>query len=234
MIDAAKYLSLYILGGDNIIIYLPTKKYIINPKTKKFDSYLYLVKHEFDEVWKDFYFKGFKTGYKVSNLGRVEKPDGNMAKLYYDKDGYTRFCVYIPKGTNEFTKNKAIRYPYKTHRAVAELFIPNPNPEIYKIIMHKNDIPDCNIYLNLDWGTYQENMDDKLYSGHAKYLFGENKVEAKFTESQVRQICDCLYNLNITKSKDIIKYLGYDIKDESFLKSFKILIANIKKRHCWV
>jgi hypothetical protein len=100
--------------------------------------------------------------------------------------------------------------------------------------MHKNDIPDCNVYLNLVWGSYQDNMDDKTNSGRAKYTFGEAKVEAKFTEAEVRKVCECLYQLNITKSKEIIKHLGYETKDESYLKSFKNLIANIKKRHCWV
>ena len=185
------------------------------------------------EEWKDFYFLNKNTGYKISNLGNIKKPDGSIAKLYYDKDGYTRFCLYIPKNDPVFLNKKAIRYPYKTHRAVAELFVKNKDPKNKTIVMHKNDISDCNLYLNLKWGTPQENMDDKKKSGRSKYLRGEESSNNKFKEKDVRDICNCIYNLNLLGYNEIIQHMGYENSDTEFLKSYKILISNIKKKHCW-
>ena len=212
---------------------LPVINYFYDDKLKKYSSFITIVLTPIEEEWKVFYFRNKRTGYEISNMGRVRRPDGDIAKLYYDKDGYTRFCLYIPKDDPTFKNKKAIRYPYKTHRAVAELFVVNDNPSEYNIVMHRNDIPDCNVYLNLMWGTPKMNMDDKFYSGRSRYLQGEEKPDSKFTQQDVRDICNCIYNLDITTANEIIKHLGYEDRDPVFLKSFKNLISNIKRKHCW-
>lgn len=38
---------------------------------------------------------------------------------------------------------------------------------------------------------------------------------------------------NIRKKKDIINILGKSDRDEVYLKSYRNLIANISKGHCW-
>ena len=100
--------------------------------------------------WRNVLFKDKKTDYLISNYGRVKNPKGEMSKLYYDKDGYTRFSLWIPKNDPKMKNAKPIRYPYKTHRAVAISFIPNDDLR-KSIVMHKNDIPDCNFVSNLEW-----------------------------------------------------------------------------------
>jgi hypothetical protein len=185
------------------------------------------------EDWKELYFRDKPSGYYVSNLGQVRRPDGSLANMYYDKDGYTRFSLYIKKNDPLYKNKKAIRYAYKTHRAVAILFVENPDPEHNTIVCHKNDIRDCNIYLNLYWGTPQDNMDDKKYSGRDRYLHGEEKPEAIFTEKDVRELCELIFIQGVRNKKKIIKLMGYEDKPKSFLHSYKNLIANVSKKHCW-
>lgn len=216
-----------------MIVLLPYKKIYFNMIKNKYESMLFYEFVLIEEEWKELYFQNKPSGYMISNLGQVKKPDGTDAPLYYDKDGYTRFCLYIPKNNPIYKNKKRIAYPYKTHRAVASLFVTNKNPNENELVMHKNDIRDCNIYLNLKWGTSKENMDDKFYSGRSKYLIGAEKSESLFSEKDAKDICHVIYDLNITKKSEIIKYLGYQDRNEIFLKSYGNLIQNIKRGHCW-
>lgn len=50
-------------------------------------------------------------------------------------------------------KNKCL-----VHRLVAEAFVPNPNG--YPVVRHINDDPEDNRYVNLEWGTQKDNMQD--------------------------------------------------------------------------
>lgn len=212
-----------------MVILLPVKY-----KTNNDSSYIINEYKIINEKWKELFYKNKPTGYFVSNTGNIKNRDGKLCNLYYDKDGYTRFSLYIPKNDLLFNNKKAIRYPYKTHRAVAELFVKNDNPDLNKIVMHLNDIRDCNIYLNLKWSNPLENMNDKKESGRSRYLKGEEKPDAIFTEKDVREICDLIYNKNIRKTKHIIDILNKSTYNKDYLKSYKHLIANIRKKHCWI
>ena len=214
------------------MVLLPIKHYTTLPDGS-YSSELVYQFVKITEKWKELYFKGKPSGYTVSNLGNVRKPDGSPSPLYYDKDGYTRFCLYIPKNNPVYKNKKRIAYPYKTHRAVAELFVVNKDPGKKVQVMHLNDIPSCNIYLNLRWGTPLENMNDKKFSGRSIYLRGEEKKDAMFSEKDVHNICRKIYIEGITSSTEIIKSLGLENRSSAFLKSYKNLIANVKRGHCW-
>lgn len=89
------------------------------------------------EKWKDYI-----HNYQVSNLGRLRnKITKTILKQTKAKNGY--MCVVISLGSRENKKS------IKVHRAVAELFLPNPYnlPEIN----HKNGDKTCNAYWNLEW-----------------------------------------------------------------------------------
>lgn len=214
-------------------ITLPRKRFYLDTKKGEFVCYSENDIVDINEEWKELPFRGHMSGYMISNIGRVKGPDGQLRKLYYDKDGYTRFNLYIPKNDPVYKNSEKISYPYKTHRAVAELFVINHDPNTNKLVMHLNDIPDCNIYLNLIWGTGQMNMDDKKNSGRSKYLRGEEKTDHMFTEDIVREVCDIVYNKGIHVKKEIIHELGYDDKSDEWKQSFKNLIHNIIRGHCW-
>lgn len=214
-----------------MLVKVPVKEFVY--KKNEFKVQLIIRYFDLEEKWEELPFRGHMSGYLVSNFGNVKKPDGTMAPQYYDQDGYTRFCLYIPKNHPEYKNHKRIAYPYKTHRAVAELFVPNPHPDEFDLVMHLNDQPDCNYYINLMWGTNQMNMDDKKRSGRSRYLRGEEKPDALFNEYQVRQICDLIYNKHITKTSEILEYLKLDGISYAYKESYKNLIHNIKNGHCW-
>ena len=92
--------------------------------------------------------------YEVSNLGRV-KINGVIKEGNIDGNGYIRFSGF------------------RLHRAVAELFIPNPEnkPQIDHINGNKLD----NRVTNLRWVTGKENMQNpitynKIKGTHRVYL----------------------------------------------------------------
>lgn len=102
------------------------------------------------EVWKDI--KEFEGLYQVSNLGRVISLNYNktnqqkVLKVSFDKNGYT--SLNLCKEGKIFHRT--------IHRLVAEAFIPNPNN--YPCVNHKDENPRNNKVDNLEWCTYQYNM----------------------------------------------------------------------------
>ena len=216
-----------------MIYKIPTKLYEYDFEEKKFVPMMVDLEYDITEEWKELYFRDKPSGYMISNTGKVKKPDGSDSPLYYDKDGYTRFSLYIPKNLPVYKNKRRIAYPYKTHRAVAELFVVNIDPNEYNIVMHKNDIPDCNFAINLQWGTSQMNMDDKAISCRSRYLSGEEKPDSIFTEKDVRKICDCIYKHNITNVDAIMNYCKIGNRSKAYIKSFRNLIHNVKSKHCW-
>ena len=99
------------------------------------------------EVWKDVI--GFEGFYKVSNKGNVYSVGrkhargvnrgGRILKPVYDKDGYSRVSLY---------KNGIVTRK-RTHRVVAEAFIPNPNG--FPQVNHRDEVKDNNNVENLEW-----------------------------------------------------------------------------------
>lgn len=90
--------------------------------------------------------------YQVSNLGRVISLNYNktnqqkILKVSFDKNGYT--SLNLCKEGKIFHRT--------IHRLVAEAFIPNLNN--YPCVNHKDENPRNNNVDNLEWCTYQYNM----------------------------------------------------------------------------
>lgn len=136
-----------------------------------------------NEVWFDI--PGFEGLYKISNFHRVLstfkiKKTGNFKSII-------KKPVKSPRGYLVFKFRKEGKdYGMKLHRAIAILFIPNPDnlPEV----LHLNDIKDDNRIENLKWGTHKQNMElaaiNKLYADYN----GERNPQAKLTNQQVKDI----------------------------------------------
>ena len=112
-----------------------------------------------DEIWKVYtikkygWYKEKNRIYEVSNKGNV-KIDGILQEL--EKKTYTRKKKYL----ETFNKKAYIRCAgWLVHRAVAELFI--PNPENKKYVDHIDGNPWNNDVTNLRWVTNSENMLNK-------------------------------------------------------------------------
>lgn len=111
-----------------------------------------------NEVWKDV--QGFEGRYQVSNMGRVRSLDrwtlndhprfvkGMMLKLSPNKGkGYLR--VSLSDGHRNCKH-------YEVHRLVALHFVPGYKQGL--VVNHKNEVKTDNRAENLEWCTYQYNL----------------------------------------------------------------------------
>lgn len=120
---------------------------------------------ELNEEW-----KGIQYGYKISNQGRVKKPQGRILGGSTHKDSY-RFATI---------KGKQI----PIHKLVAENFIENKDNKPF--VNHKDGNKMNNAVDNLEWVTQQENIQHSY-----KNNLQPTKVKTykgKFTDEQRQQI----------------------------------------------
>lgn len=87
------------------------------------------------EIWK-IYHKGSRVIWQVSNFGRVKR-NGELYECKTNNCGYLTFGGYL------------------LHRAVAELYV--PNPENKPCVDHIDTNILNNHYSNLQWVTFSEN-----------------------------------------------------------------------------
>ncbi len=115
------------------------------------------------------------TPYYVTEDGRLFR-DGKELSTSLTNKGYKTARLSID----------GIRYHLSIHRAVAELYVPNPNnlPQVDHLDSNKLN----NHYTNLEWVTYKENRGRAIQNGLMKY--GEDYDHSKLTESDVKYIRD--------------------------------------------
>lgn len=119
-----------------------------------------------NEIWKDI--QGFEGRYQVSNMGRVRSLDrlienphpyirkGEMLNPSMNsKKGYLR--ISLSDGHRNYTH-------YEVHRLVALHFVTGYKPGL--VVNHKNEIKTDNRAENLEWCSYQYNLN---YSDHVAW-----------------------------------------------------------------
>jgi len=116
--------------------------------------------------------------FEISNTGQIRNlKTGNILKPNINKSGY--YVVLLSMGHRG--KVKSIR----VHKALAETFIPNPNPDLFNIVHHK-DANKLNYNLdNLEWTTCKQNI---LYHLENAYKNNERANNRRLTVSDVRFI----------------------------------------------
>lgn len=98
-----------------------------------------------NEEWKDL--PGYEEFYQISNLGRAySKRTGKLMSIQHRHGKYCSIRVHDKNG---------IGNTLHIHRAVAELFVPNPYN--LPLVNHKNEDKDDNWSTNLEWTTVAEN-----------------------------------------------------------------------------
>lgn len=174
-----------------------------------------------DEIWKPII--GFEGLYEISNYGNVKAlykerpmPQNKGIKKYPEIILKTcknnRGYLYIT------LVNLDIKIKFTNHRLVALHFIPNPLnlPEV----MHLDDNPENNYYLNLQWGTHKNNMDLKVKAD--RQTKGENVKMSKLKNSDIIEIRKSYnkkslnqyrlaekYNVSQSVIHDILKYKSW-------------------------
>lgn len=119
------------------------------------------------EVWKDI--PGYEGRYQVSNLGRVKSLDymhtgkPKVMKLTVCKTGYLSIEL----------KGK----PYRVHRLVASVFVPNPDNK--SEVNHINGNIQDNTVGNLEWCTPSENVSHAWKSGLQKMTEERRKKHSR-------------------------------------------------------
>lgn len=171
------------------------------------------MKHEYfipetdkEEIWKDI--SGFEGLYQVSSYGRIL----SIKRSNLTSEGLHGFlCGTSVNGKNYLQVNLRSNGNNKTrkiHRFVAETFIPNPKnlPTVNHIDGNKRN----NFVDNLEWASYQYNMDHAVDNGLINQR-GKNHSQAKLTVEQVLAIRD-LYSRESLNYSEIAKIFNTDHK----------------------
>lgn len=124
--------------------------------------------------------------YDVSSLGRIRswKPDrpsqrkarakAMIMRTRMDRDGYPRITLQDDKG-----KKRVVRI----HILVARAFL---GPAKGRLVLHKKNKRSKAHLENLEYGSYEDNNDDKYISG--THQMGEQNSRAEVTKKQAKQI----------------------------------------------
>ena len=128
------------------------------------------------EIWKDYVYN-----YQISNLGRIRnKLTNKILKQNIVGNGY--LAVVVSMGKKGYYKS------IKIHRAVASLFIPNPNnlPQVNHIDGNKLN----NCVDNLEWCDNRYNTIHALNLGLRREPKGEDRTNHKLSMKEVEFIRD--------------------------------------------
>lgn len=163
------------------------------------------------EVWKT---ASRNADYEVSNLGRIRnKITLREMKLSRDGSGYPQLTLPNGDGT---------RRTHKLHRLVLETFRPIDDCHLFLVNHLNGDKTDASLD-NLDWVTPQENNDHAVENGLRVNRSGENHQNAKFTNDQIRQVCELLQNGK--GEREIARAVGFAINT--------LTIRQIRQRKSW-
>lgn len=149
------------------------------------------------EIWKDIV--GYEGLYQMSNLGRIR--NNSIELKQYTQFGYNSVGLWKDKKCKKF----------RVHRLVAQAFIPNPHN--FPHINHKDGDKSNNNVDNLEWCTYQYNIQHSFANGlqtpSGEVLKGYDYVRLF-----------AMYNNNF-RLKDILKELGLELNPHTLYYALK-------------
>jgi hypothetical protein len=170
------------------------------------------------------------TDYVVPNIYPFRYYISTYGRVY---DAKKNILIAISLGTNGYLRlSLALNQPYlkitkHPHRLVMLTFKPIYNSYLFEV-NHKDGRKTNNFIGNLEWNTHSQNMQHAYNTGllESRVSIGEENPNVKYTENQVRIVCECLQK-NM-KYKDISDILGVE-----HTESVSCFISDIKNRKTW-
>lgn len=126
------------------------------------------------------------SNYEVSDEGQIRNKAGLIMANSLIGRGYLKIII---------VSNDKIRITRKVHILVARAFVKEKR-EDQNSVNHKDGNKQNNYYKNLEWVTAQENMDHAVANDLVS--FGENHHLSRYTEQEIRDICEVLEQKDIT------------------------------------
>lgn len=160
-------------------------------------------------------------GYTVFEDGSTPLSKRDKLPLQVFDNGRGYLCTIIRIDGKSCTK--------AIHRMVAECFVPNPDPERFTSVNHKDGNKLNNAAWNLEWGTHGSNIKHAYDTGLRVIPIGENNANAILTEKDVREICELLQSgLRQCEIRD----LGYPYPSVKGIKQRRLWV-HISKDYTW-
>lgn len=152
-----------------------------------------------NDYWKQIVYRGVETEYYVSRDGDVwnVRLKSLVSKFKCSSGNYMAVHIFI----------NGVDYKCMIHRLVASAFI--PNPENKPQVNHKDTNTFNNRVTNLEWVTALENIQYMIKMGNQS--IGVNHKNAKWSEDQIRAVCEMLQNDELPLS-DITRQTGVSMK----------------------
>ncbi|MCP9067495.1 NUMOD4 domain-containing protein [Streptococcus parasanguinis] len=139
-----------------------------------------------EEIWKDV--KGYEGIYEVSNYGRVRTHKDKTTDSILHGVRHWKQRILKPKSTKtreprvSLWKDKKSK-DYLVHRLVAIAFIPNPDNK--PTVNHIDGNPENNHVGNLEWATYEENINHAFNNNLIKTETGVILVDRETKEVHI-------------------------------------------------
>lgn len=120
-----------------------------------------------NETWKNI--EGYEGLYQVSNYGRIKSLRGWNGKEYVQREKIINGWEQYSNKKYEYKRNvisllkEGRRKEFKVHQLVAKAFIPNPHG--FSVVNHKDFNPLNNCSENLEWTSFQENLNYSRRNG---------------------------------------------------------------------
>lgn len=173
-----------------------------------------------EEIWKDVIYGPIKKGmYEASNKGRIRnKITGHIMTQCPSEKGYLMTIFRC-----EDNKSRSI----KTHRVIAELFVPGKTKERNEV-NHKDGDKNNIAASNLEWSTRKENIRHGFNTGLIPVMKGSKNGMAVIDEKIAEIACEALrfYCGNIQMVIIALRKHGIKIDNSK--------LYDIKRKRTWV